>query len=270
MSRNATGAGEAPGADRRVRRTRGALARALLQLASEKPYPEVTIREVCDRADVAYATFFRHYPSKEGLVLQVVSEVVEDMARLLEPVADAGRLAEAGRRLFRYVAEHRSELSVLFAAARVSTIDLDLRNEVVARILESPGFRPPRGVPRELAAQLHGHALGEVARLVDVAAQPHRHLVGEQLQRDHVDDRREQLGDPGHVRTSSACAAITSSRRWRRDDEAVARAHLLQVRHGLVVQLRRAVAIATTGRSASISAIGPCFISPVGYASAWR
>jgi AcrR family transcriptional regulator len=152
MSRNATGAGEAPGADRRVRRTRGALARALLQLASEKPYPEVTIREVCDRADVAYATFFRHYPSKEGLVLQVVSEVVEDMARLLEPVADAGRLAEAGRRLFRYVAEHRSELSVLFAAARVSTIDLDLRNEVVARILESPGFRPPRGVPRELAA----------------------------------------------------------------------------------------------------------------------
>jgi AcrR family transcriptional regulator len=143
---------ESPPGDRRVRRTRDALARALLELASEKPYEDVTVREVCDRADVAYATFFRHFASKEALVLQRSAEVVDALARLLEPVTDEGRLAEAGRRLFRYVREHRDELRVLFAAGRVSTIDRDLRDAVTARVLASPGFGPPSGLPRELAA----------------------------------------------------------------------------------------------------------------------
>src|SRR5688572_8371968 len=44
---------------------------------------------------------------------------------------------------------------------------------------------------------LHGHAFCQVARLVDVAPQPDGGMVREELQRNHRDERREQLLDLG-------------------------------------------------------------------------
>ena len=42
---------------------------------------------------------------------------------------------------------------------------------------------------------LHRHALGQVAGLVDVGALDDRGVVGQQLDRDGVEDRRDNLGD---------------------------------------------------------------------------
>src|SRR3972149_4066364 len=47
-------------------------------------------------------------------------------------------------------------------------------------------------------ALLDGDGLGEVARLVDVGTAGHRRVVGEQLQRDHGEDRAERLDRLGH------------------------------------------------------------------------
>ena len=47
--------------DRRVRRTREQLKRALTQLLLEKPVREITVRELTDRADVNRGTFYAHY-----------------------------------------------------------------------------------------------------------------------------------------------------------------------------------------------------------------
>jgi AcrR family transcriptional regulator len=46
--------------DRRVKRTQSALAKALIALTLEKGYDAVTIRDITERADIGYATFFRH------------------------------------------------------------------------------------------------------------------------------------------------------------------------------------------------------------------
>ena len=45
------------------------------------------------------------------------------------------------------------------------------------------GTRRAVSATRSRAGLLDGDGLGEVARLVDVAARAHRHVVGEQLQR---------------------------------------------------------------------------------------
>src|SRR5689334_4808121 len=55
--------------DRRIVRTRNLLAQALVALTLEKNYDAVTIREITDRAEIGYATFFRHYPDKDALLL---------------------------------------------------------------------------------------------------------------------------------------------------------------------------------------------------------
>jgi AcrR family transcriptional regulator len=138
--------------DRRVRRTRAALAEALLDLATSTPFERLTVREIAERADVGYATFFRHYPSKEALLLDVFGGIVGDLADLLQPTAEEGRLEEAGRVLFEYVAAHETRLRVLFAAQRGTAVEHEVRAAVEARVLASRGFLPPTEMPPDLAA----------------------------------------------------------------------------------------------------------------------
>ena len=56
------------GGDARQVRSRHALHQALLALLEEKPFDQITVREISARAGTGYATFFRHYPTKEALL----------------------------------------------------------------------------------------------------------------------------------------------------------------------------------------------------------
>src|SRR5512146_643102 len=82
----------------------------------------------------------------------------------------------------------------------------------------------------------HGHRLREVARLVHIAAAAHGDVVGEQLQRQDREHRREQIegfGDREHVlgQTRQARIAVGDDR----DHAAPARLHLFHVREHLLV-----------------------------------
>jgi AcrR family transcriptional regulator len=54
--------------DRRVRRTRELLRRALLSLIQEKGYDRVTVQDILDRADIGRSTFYAHYRDKDDLL----------------------------------------------------------------------------------------------------------------------------------------------------------------------------------------------------------
>lgn len=63
--------------DRRIKKTRQALSRAFLDLLKQRSFDEISIRDITDRADVAYSTFFRNFESKEALLLSYLQELVE-------------------------------------------------------------------------------------------------------------------------------------------------------------------------------------------------
>jgi len=42
------------------------LARALVSLIREKPYDEMVVKEILDRANVGRSTFYTHYRNKDG------------------------------------------------------------------------------------------------------------------------------------------------------------------------------------------------------------
>lgn len=68
--------------DRRVKRTQKLLGEALIELMLQKGYDAVTIRDITERADIAYATFFRHYKSKDDLLLQRVDGTLRELETL--------------------------------------------------------------------------------------------------------------------------------------------------------------------------------------------
>jgi len=69
--------------DRRIRRTRETLGGALVQLIQEKPFDDITVQQVLDRAGVSRTTFYTHYRDKDDLFLSDVEDFFEFISTLL-------------------------------------------------------------------------------------------------------------------------------------------------------------------------------------------
>ena len=65
--------------DRRVRRTRAQLRRALTQLLAEKELRSITVRELTDRADVNRGTFYAHYRDIYDLMEHLENEFFTEL-----------------------------------------------------------------------------------------------------------------------------------------------------------------------------------------------
>jgi len=64
---------------RRVARTKAAIEDAFVQLVLEQGYDQVAVEDIAERADLARATFYAHYPNKEAVFLSVSSRLTEDL-----------------------------------------------------------------------------------------------------------------------------------------------------------------------------------------------
>ena len=72
---------------RRVARTKAAIEDAFVALVLERGYDQVTVEDITDRADLARATFYAHYPNKEAVQFSVFNRLTED---LVQRLADQG------------------------------------------------------------------------------------------------------------------------------------------------------------------------------------
>lgn len=112
--------------DKRIRRTRQALAQALIALTLEKSYEAVTIQEITDRAGVGYRTYFRHYADKDALLHAVLRTTVADLRLMIEPTAPGAGVepgadyhplpAENGRLIFEHIAAHADLYHLLLSS----------------------------------------------------------------------------------------------------------------------------------------------------------
>lgn len=136
--------------DRRVKRTQNLLAKALISLTLEQGYEAVTIRDITERADIGYATFFRHYPDKEALLQDVIEVVLAELMALLDGQAQD---AEAqGLLIFRYVREHSELCRVLLSSRSSSALQRQIRTAGVRSALAQNQPRPDSLIPAEIAA----------------------------------------------------------------------------------------------------------------------
>jgi AcrR family transcriptional regulator len=123
--------------DARQVRSRNALTRALLELLEEKPFDQLTIREISARAGTGYATFFRHYATKEALLSDVASEEIADLLNRTLPILHDTNSYESTRALCHHIAEHRNLWVALLTGG-------------AAGILREEFIRQARELPREI------------------------------------------------------------------------------------------------------------------------
>lgn len=119
--------------DPRVRRTRRLFREALVSLMMEKDFASISIRDLTERAEVAYITFFRHYESLDQLLMEVLEEGLGELLTRIETLAkqsDASDLETEGRLIFEYIGQKADLFRILFKSQSVTRI----RKKVVRNI----------------------------------------------------------------------------------------------------------------------------------------
>ena len=65
--------------DRRVRYTKMALKASFIKLLGEKDISKITIKEICEDADINRATFYAHYSDQYDLMHRIESELLDNV-----------------------------------------------------------------------------------------------------------------------------------------------------------------------------------------------
>jgi AcrR family transcriptional regulator len=108
--------------DKRILQTRDALGDALVALIREKPFDEITVQEILDRAGVGRSTFYTHYRDKDDLFLSDVEDFFEMASTALtRKGASPERLAPVAE-LFSHILDVRKFYEALMASGKVDDV----------------------------------------------------------------------------------------------------------------------------------------------------
>lgn len=150
--------------DRRTQRTRRALRDALLSLLMEKSWDELSVQDICKRADIGRSTFYLHFPSKEELL----SGSLDDLRGALTASTVAGAKAQAAQplaflhRLLDHLYEQRRLCRLIFGRRSAHTVQVRFREMVAKLVADNLAAFTPAGWRRDAAVRYLAGALVEM------------------------------------------------------------------------------------------------------------
>ena len=137
-----------PAADRRLEKTRAAIVVAFLELLFDRPYGQVTIAAIVDRANVGRSTFYEHFTGKDDLLRRGLSAPLSVIAATVRHETRPGDLIET----LKHFRENQRIARVLLQTAARQSFTRVLAAEIEAAF----GDRRPvsRLSPSLVAAQI--------------------------------------------------------------------------------------------------------------------
>jgi AcrR family transcriptional regulator len=106
--------------DRKSRYTRKALADSLIELMKDKPFIKITIRELCEKADINRTTFYAHYQDQYDLLKQIEEETLNYIEDILNKYdydnkRSKREVLEMVEEIFDFIANNSNSLQVLLS-----------------------------------------------------------------------------------------------------------------------------------------------------------
>lgn len=115
----------------RTARTRKALCGALLELLEEQPFEQIKVKEITSRAGVGYATFFRRYGDKDGLLHELASQEIQRLLSLTLPIMYSVDSRASTQALCAYVWEHRRVWKALLTGGASAILKEEYLNQAL-------------------------------------------------------------------------------------------------------------------------------------------
>ena len=79
--------------DPRVRYTQMVIQNAFGELLRQKPFSKITVREICDKAEINRSTFYKHYQDCYDLLDKMKDETLQRFDEMLAGMKDRGVMA---------------------------------------------------------------------------------------------------------------------------------------------------------------------------------
>jgi AcrR family transcriptional regulator len=138
--------------NRKKRYTRMVLRDSLAALMKEKSILRISIKDICERADVSRSTFYAHYKDQYDLLRQIQEETIENFEKFLEKynndVSKSGiiRMLEE---MLRYIADNGESIQSLLS----ENGDINFQKRIF-------GYTRQKQVLKYLAGEFDGRTQG--------------------------------------------------------------------------------------------------------------
>ena len=125
--------------DRRVQKTLGLLHEALGSLIREKPYEEIVVQEILDRANVGRSTFYMHFRDKDELLANAIHEMLGAIPGPSEAPSSSKsyeRILSFSLPVFQHIHHHRHAAAAMVGTSGRVAVHEHLQKIVAERISE--------------------------------------------------------------------------------------------------------------------------------------
>lgn len=167
--------------DKRVVKTRHMLQEAFLDLLREKSFEAIEIQEITERADTARVTFYRHYGTKEELMLDAIENIYQSLQPDLsvfsvDSILDL-RQTPPSYFLFAFLEQDRQLHKKLFTGSVSALIQQRIRHYIVLHITMTFSSAPryadlPVGlIANHMASSVIGNVMWWLAEDVPYSAE---------------------------------------------------------------------------------------------------
>lgn len=140
--------------DARVKYTKMVLKKALLELMQHKPVNKITVKEICERAELNRATFYAHYSDCFDLLESIEEELFGQFERSMQSYMHSFDIAGLVGGLYRIVQENEAVCPCL--AVRASKYGADSPDDRICA--RSEHFRVAKD-PEKCVRRRAGNAL---------------------------------------------------------------------------------------------------------------
>ncbi len=118
--------------DRRVKLTKKILKETLIEIMRTKSINDISIKKICETADINRSTFYHHYQSPQELYDDIINDISYNINAILEiSIAKKASQAETVARLLSYIEENRELFLIILSEKGNLTIGERL-NKVIS------------------------------------------------------------------------------------------------------------------------------------------
>ncbi len=126
--------------DPRIARTEAAIRTAFIRLVEEKGFAHVSVKDICDRAEINRNTFYLHFADKEALMEQVLRNMLAVQAVPIAAVAShlssasPEQVEDIVRNILSHLSEELAFYRILFTDAALQSYVQQLYRTAVALV----------------------------------------------------------------------------------------------------------------------------------------
>ncbi len=121
--------------DRKTRYTKTVLRDSLMELMKRKPITKITIKELCETADINRTTFYAHYLDQYDLLRKIEDEMiswVKEVITDLQGKSDKHEILPYIEKILEYIVQNNNHIGVLMSEQG----DLEFQNRLFATVYE--------------------------------------------------------------------------------------------------------------------------------------